>query len=60
MPVQHPTCPGFGGSKLDVIHVTCKGLEPDTMAGGIFSVKLPGVSGMAPAYQQMAHVSMDS
>ncbi len=50
MPVRHPTCPVFGGSKLDVMYVTCKGLEPETGAGGIFSVKVSGVSGMAPAY----------
>ena len=50
MPSRQPTCPVFGGSKLDTMFVTCKGEEPETGAGGIFSVIIPGVQGVAAAY----------
>ncbi|MGH7265242.1 MAG: SMP-30/gluconolactonase/LRE family protein, partial [Candidatus Rokuibacteriota bacterium] len=45
LPVQHPTCPAFGGPDLDVLYVTSAsiGLTPDArarqpLAGGLFAL----------------------
>ncbi|KAK9816013.1 hypothetical protein WJX74_008749 [Apatococcus lobatus] len=50
MPVRHPTCPIFGGPKLDTMYVTCKGEEPEKGAGGVFAATIPGVHGVAASY----------
>ena len=59
MPVKHPTCPVFGGPKLDVLYVTCKGLEPEEGAGGIFAVKIPDVHGLAASYSANVQLTVD-
>lgn len=59
MPVRQPTCPVFGGSKLDRMFVTCKGEEPQPGAGGIFTVTIPGVQGVAAAYCAQISTSHD-
>lgn len=55
LPVQRPTCPVFGGAKLDRLYVTSAtvGLDSDAlavqpMAGGLLALD-PGVRGGAPA-----------
>jgi sugar lactone lactonase YvrE len=53
MPVEKPTKVVFGGKNLDVLYVTSigKGLTPGSearqpQAGGIFAVRVPGVTGL--------------
>lgn len=55
LPVQHPTCPAFGGSDLDVLYLTSAtiGLGPAELAGqpwagGILALD-PGVRGLPEA-----------
>ena len=50
LPVRHPTCPVFGGPNLDTLYMTCKGVEPEKGAGGIWAIKIPGVQGVAASY----------
>jgi sugar lactone lactonase YvrE len=51
MPASRPTCPGFGGDRLDRLYVTTawEGMTPDERAGepwaGHILVTSPGVSG---------------
>ena len=54
VPVEKPTKIAFGGAALDVIYVTSIGMpltpgteERQPQAGGIFALRVPGVSGLA-------------
>jgi sugar lactone lactonase YvrE len=54
--VQRPTCPMFGGPRLDVVYVTSAsiGLAPDELrrqpqAGGVFAFE-PGIPGLPEAH----------
>jgi sugar lactone lactonase YvrE len=56
LPVQKPTCPMFGGPRLDVLYVTSASIQltPDELsrqprAGGIFAFE-PGVKGPPEAH----------
>jgi sugar lactone lactonase YvrE len=55
LPVQHPTCPAFGGPDLDVLYVTsasiglsAEALAAQPCAGGILALD-PGVRGLPEA-----------
>ena len=60
MPVRQPTCPVFGGRQLDIMYVTCKGEEPQQGSGGIFSVTIPGVRGVAASYPTKIESPLDT
>jgi sugar lactone lactonase YvrE len=53
LPVEKPTKIAFGGKDLDVLYVTSIGKDPtpgtearQPQAGGIFAVRVPGVTGL--------------
>ena len=56
MPVQKPTCPAFGGHRLDILYVTSASiqltsdeLKQQPQAGSIFAFE-PGVKGLPEAH----------
>ena len=54
VPVKGVTACTFGGAKLNRLFVTSMKEEGDEVSehwGGLFSVHLPGVLGLAPAYK---------
>ena len=54
LPIQNPTCCTFGGHNLQQLGVTSMKEEGEDAAehwGGVYSVRIPGEFGMAPAYK---------
>ena len=54
LPIKNVTACTFGGADLDVLYVTSQseeGEHPSEHRGGVFTIKIPGVKGVAPAYK---------
>ena len=46
MPVSRPTRPAFGGPDLDMLYVTSIRTEGEPLSGGVFALRVPGVTGL--------------